>query len=193
MRYASDRKEISRQKMLAAASRAIRAEGPTGISVASVMSEAGLTHGAFYHHFESKDELVASAVDFMIDGMFDQLNAWVREKAPNEALAAIIDNYLSIKHCASRETGCPISALGSDGPMLDIKAQSSMSRGVRERHQLIVELLQKINDPTPDVSAYSIQAELVGALINARLSPHHQREAMLEASRTALKKRYLAQ
>lgn len=178
--------------MLSAASRAIRSEGPDGVSVASVMSQAGLTHGAFYHHFESKDELIASAVDFMIDGMFDQMDAWIRGKAPSDALAAIIDNYLSIQHCASRETGCPISALGSHSPMLDIKAQSSMSRGVRERHKLIVELLQKISDPTPDTSAYSIQAELVGALINARLSSRQQRDAMLEASRTALKKRYLA-
>lgn len=191
MRYGTDHRQNSRQKVLAAASRAMRANGPDGVSVSSVMSEAGLTHGAFYHHFASKDDLITSAVDFMIDGMFDQLDAWTAGKTPREALGAIIDNYLSLQHCASRETGCPISALGSDGPRLDSNSRAAMSRGIHDRHQLFVALLQEILDPDPETSACSIQAELVGALINSRLSPPDQREAMLAASRNSLKRRYL--
>ena len=67
MRYDNEHKQKTRAKVLQAAARALRSEGPERVGVAAVMAEAGLTHGGFYAHFKSKDELIAAAIGHMFD------------------------------------------------------------------------------------------------------------------------------
>ena len=68
MRYPEGHKEAVRERIVRIASKMLRKEGPTGISIPGVMKKAGLTHGAFYVHFKKRDELVAAAVNFAADG-----------------------------------------------------------------------------------------------------------------------------
>src|ERR1700736_5346540 len=101
MRYDSEHKERTRERLLAEAATAIKTEGPDRIGIAAIMGKAGLTHGGFYAHFGSKEELVAAA----IERMFEQTGASFRKRVdglpPAEALAHFIDFYLSPLHFES--------------------------------------------------------------------------------------------
>lgn len=190
MRYSAQHKEESRRKVLAATAKALRENGPEGISVASVMSEAGLTHGGFYGHFESKSELIARTIEYMFDAAAAKLEEQTANRPPREALAAYVDFYLSGSHCAARQTGCPVAALGSDIPRLDPASREAFAQGVARRQRSLAALMRQAGEADPQASASSLIAELLGALINARLADEEGREAILEASRQALYARY---
>src|SRR3569623_2604629 len=113
MRYDPEHKQKTREKVLDAAAEAIRTEGPHKLGVAGVMAKAGLTHGGFYAHFQSKEDLVAQAIDHMFAR--SQLKRIDREEglAPAEKLVAFIDHYLSPGPRAS-PIGSPLPALTAD-------------------------------------------------------------------------------
>src|SRR5271167_834435 len=118
MRYDADQKQRTHNQILAEAATAIRAKGPDRMVVAEVMSKAGLTHGGFYAHFASKDDLIAEAIGEMFrqaGGKFDRIAG---ELAPAEALATYIDFYLSAEHRDARSSGCPLPTLSADLPRL---------------------------------------------------------------------------
>ena len=102
-RYGKDHKLATRRRIIAAAGRRLKRDGIDGSGVAALMADAGLTNGAFYAHFDSKEDLVASAVA-------DQLRA-EREAFSTQSLEEIIRGYLSIEHRNDREGGCPSAAL----------------------------------------------------------------------------------
>ena len=190
MRYSADHKQESRRKVLAAAASAIREHGPEGVSVAAVMAEAGLTHGGFYAHFPSKSSLIAAAIDTMFDESSARLDKVMKGKDARAALSAHIDGYLSSAHCRARDSGCPFAALGSDVPRLDAAAQAAFARGTTRRQQRLMELLRGAGVADAETAAHSLRSELLGALVGARLAAPPDREAVLEASRRALKQRF---
>ncbi len=93
MRYDSEHKERTRKRVLREAANAIRAEGPDRIGVAALMAKAGLTHGGFYAHFASKDDLIAQAITQMFDDRYEHWAARTKDLEPAEALDAFIDGY----------------------------------------------------------------------------------------------------
>src|SRR5580692_7828040 len=107
MRYDSEHKERTRGRVLKEAAKAIRAEGPHRIGVAGIMANAGLTHGGFYAHFASKDDLVVAAIGQMFDEGAERVERETAGRSPAEGLAAYIDFYLSKDHRDARTTGCP--------------------------------------------------------------------------------------
>src|SRR5215469_6082373 len=98
MRYADSHKHETRKALLQAASAQLREKGPDGISVASVMTAAGLTHGGFYAHFKSKDALLAEALADTFAHSRKRMSRLLDGLAPREALAAYIDSYVSAEH-----------------------------------------------------------------------------------------------
>lgn len=190
MRYDTEHKQKTRVAVLQAAAKAIRADGPERIVVAGVMAEAGLTHGGFYAHFKSKDDLVTAA----IGQMFEEARArWERETAertPAGGLLAYIDFYLSKKHRDARGFGCPMAALASDLPRLPEPAREQFADGVRRSTARLGEKLAVLGHAGADVEARSVIAELIGALSLARIEPDAKRsDAILAASREQLKRR----
>ena len=95
MRYDAEHKSKTRQRVLKEAAKAIRAEGPHQISVASVMAEAGLTHGGFYAHFASKDDLVAAAIDQMFAEGVSRIVLEIGARPPAEIRAPLAARYHS--------------------------------------------------------------------------------------------------
>ena len=190
MRYETEHKQKTRAMVLQAAAKAIRADGPDRVAVAGVMAEAGLTHGGFYAHFKSKDELVAAA----IGQMFEEARArWERETAergPADGLVAYIDFYLSKKHRDARGFGCPMAALASDLPRLSEPAREQFADGVQRSTARLGEQLAALGHAAAEVEARSMIAELIGALSLARIEPDAKRsDAILAASRKQLKQR----
>jgi AcrR family transcriptional regulator len=102
-RYGKDHKQATRRRIIEAAGRRLKRDGIDGSGVAALMADAGLTNGAFYAHFDSKEDLVASAVA-------DQLREQ-RETFSTQSLEEIVRGYLSTEHRDDREGGCPSAAL----------------------------------------------------------------------------------
>jgi TetR/AcrR family transcriptional repressor of nem operon len=190
MRYHSEHKQQTHDKVLRAAARAIREQGPERVSVAAVMAEAGLTHGGFYAHFPSKEALVAASIAYMFERTDARLADSLPGKSPREALVAYIDFYLSEGHCAARDRGCPMAALGSDLPRLDAVSKKTFAAGMARLTKRLAGLLKAMDVDDPRSAADSLRAELLGALLSARLIGARERKAVLEASRHALRQRF---
>ncbi len=141
----------------------MRRDGIPSVGVAELMTEAGLTHGGFYRHFESRDDLVAEAVHTALAHGFEPVRAAAKRGGP-EAVAAIIDMYLSRRHRDRPETGCAVAALPTDIARTDPRARAAYSRQVRTYIGLLAELTPA-RDPD---EAHLILAALVGALALAR-------------------------
>jgi TetR/AcrR family transcriptional regulator, transcriptional repressor for nem operon len=108
MRYPKDQKQATRQRILEAAGRRFKEDGIDGAGVAAVMSDAGLTNGAFYAHFKSKEDLVANV---LADQVRAQRHAFDAELSDGAGLEAIIRAYLSPQHRDQCADGCPSAAL----------------------------------------------------------------------------------
>src|SRR5262245_9025425 len=190
MRYDADHKERTRKRVLGEAARAIRAQGPHRVAVAEVMAKAGLTHGGFYAHFGSKDELVAAAVARMFDEAVETFHRLTKGKPPAEALRAYLDMYLSPRHRDSRATGCPMPALAADLPRLDEPARDQFALGVGRLTAGVAGLLSALGHADPEGLASSAFAEMVGAVSLARgVADPGQSNAILRRSHSRLKAR----
>ena len=191
MRYDSEHKLKTRERVLAVAAEAIRSQGPHRVGVAAVMSEAGLTHGGFYAHFASKDELVTAAIDHMfIDarGRFEKYAP--SDKAPAEALSGYIDFYLSPRHRDAMGRGCPVAALAADVPRLCEASRERFSEGVRGLSERIAAPLIQLGFADASALSRSVLAELLGTLALARSEPDPQRsDAILADARGLIKRR----
>jgi TetR/AcrR family transcriptional repressor of nem operon len=156
-------KAANHERIVKTASRRIRRDGIDSVRVAELMSDAGLTHGGFYRHFGSRDDLVAEAIDTALAQGSERVQAAATLGGP-EALAAIIEGYLSALHRDTPETGCAVSALPADIARTNSRARSAYSRQVRSYLDLLAGLAPA-RDPD---EAHLILAALVGALVLAR-------------------------
>ena len=168
MRYNPEHKQRTHEKVLHEAAQAIRLQGPDRISIAELMTNAGLTHGGFYAHFKSKDELVAEAVDWMFAERRAAFAKYLESKAPADALATYIDMYLSPRHRDHREQGCPVAALGGDLVRLPELARERFDAGIRRLVSNLANLLQQCGHESPEPLAHSVFCEMLGALILSR-------------------------
>jgi TetR/AcrR family transcriptional regulator, transcriptional repressor for nem operon len=108
MRYSKDHKQATRQRILEAAGRRFKQDGIDGAGVATVMSDAGLTNGAFYAHFSSKEDLVANV---LADQLRIQRISFDAEPSDRAGLEAFVRTYLSPEHRDQSAEGCPSAAL----------------------------------------------------------------------------------
>jgi TetR/AcrR family transcriptional repressor of nem operon len=190
MRYDAEHKEKTRARVLKEAAKAIRAEGPHRIAVAGVMASAGLTHGGFYAHFRSKDDLVAAAVELMFIDAKTRFAKETGDRPPAEGLSAYIDFYLSPRHRDARATGCPVTALAADLPRLEGDVRAQYGLGVERLAGRIAGQLAELGREDADALGRSVLAELVGALSLSRaVADAEQSDRILETSRAALKQR----
>jgi TetR/AcrR family transcriptional repressor of nem operon len=190
MRYDTDHKERMHRQILAEAAIAIRAKGPDRVGVAEVMSRLGLTHGGFYAHFESKDDLIAQAITYMFDETFARFLRKTEGVEPQKGLADFIDYYLSTIHRDARSRGCALAALSGDLPRLTEVARARFTEGVERLSGAIGKLLKKLNVENVEVMALSAVSEIVGALALSRaVADPKLSEQILRASRGAVKAR----
>jgi TetR/AcrR family transcriptional repressor of nem operon len=108
MRYSKDHKQATKRRVLEAAGRRFKQDGIDGAGVAAVMSDAGLTNGAFYAHFASKEDLVANV---LADQLRAQRQSFDAEAPDRAGLEAFVRSYLSPEHRDQRADGCPSAAL----------------------------------------------------------------------------------
>jgi TetR/AcrR family transcriptional regulator, transcriptional repressor for nem operon len=156
-------KAASHERIVEVASRRIRRDGIDNVSVSELMNEAGLTHGGFYRHFDSRDELVAEAIAAALAQGSQRVRAST-ETGQTVALAAVVDGYLSRLHRDKPETGCAVAALPTDIARADARARAAYSQQVRS----YIDLLTELTPARDRDEAQLILAALVGALVLAR-------------------------
>ena len=187
MRYEPDYKAKTRQKVLAEAAKTMRAEGVQGMGVAAVMAKAGLTHGAFYAHFESKDDLISETIKEMAlaaRGRFDTVTA---ELGPEDALRAYVTFYLSPRHRDNSETSCPLPWLAGEIPRLGAPSRKRYGASVAGLAELVASRLRAMDHADAEGAASSVVAELVGALALSRaVGEKAQSDAILARSRDSI-------
>ncbi|MCZ8254261.1 MAG: TetR/AcrR family transcriptional regulator [Polaromonas sp.] len=161
-------KEASHERIVSVAARAIRRSGYDGTGVADIMKEAGLTHGAFYAHFASREAMLAEAATrACAEGL--ALTAGVVAAAPPEqALEAMLRGYLSQEHVEHIEMGCPLVALGSETARQAPEVRRATTRHIKEMIDLVARQSPDWGQPGAHDRALVTVATMVGALLLAR-------------------------
>jgi AcrR family transcriptional regulator len=164
------KKEQTRERILRAAARAIRKHGYEGVGVADVMKDAGLTHGGFYAHFESRDALLAAAAEQAgLESAASLARALTKAK-PGEELMAIVDTYLADSHVTAAENGlgCAIAAAGTEVPRQCPEVRRVVSRRIKELIGLVEQQFPEWGRNAAHEKGMSVVATLIGALMLAR-------------------------
>jgi TetR/AcrR family transcriptional regulator, transcriptional repressor for nem operon len=161
-------KEVTHERIVDAAARAIRRSGYAGTSVADIMKQAGLTHGGFYAHFHSREAMLAEAAD---RAGADAVAASARIAAavpPEQALRQLMSAYLSKEHVNSAESGCPVAALGSEMPRQAPEVRRAATRRIKEMIDVVARHLPDWGQPGAHERALVIVSAMSGALLLAR-------------------------
>ena len=182
------RKELSHERIVETASRAIRRGGFDGVGVADIMKEAGLTHGGFYAHFPSRDALVIEALERAGEELAkasERVASDTRLEGKSPFYKAVVA-YLSDAHLKGVEQGCAVAALVSEMPRQSPEVRRAGSRSVLD---LVARVKQAL--PRHAAAAPVIASQLVGALQLARaLGPNAEGKALLAAVREHLLAQY---
>jgi len=168
MASAPSRKELTHDRIVQVAARAIRRSGYQGTGVADLMKEAGLTHGGFYAHFASRDALLAEAADRAGAEGIEGLSRIAATAPAGESLSALITAYLSRAHVDHPELGCPVAALGSEMPRQAPEVRRAATLRIKELIDLIGRQLPNWGEPGAYEEALVLFATLAGTLMLAR-------------------------
>jgi TetR/AcrR family transcriptional regulator, transcriptional repressor for nem operon len=167
MRVSKETMAEHREQILAAAAARFRERGFDGISVAELMKEVGLTHGGFYGHFSSKEELMALAVS---RAMSDAAARWqkVIDEAPGDPLGALAKHYLSMRHHDHPETGCLFATLGSELARQPASVRNAVTEGRTQFFDMTARIVPGPTRADRKKRAMAIVASMVGGMILAR-------------------------
>lgn len=180
------RKDISHERIVAAAARAIRRGGFQGVGVADIMKEAGLTHGGFYAHFRSRDALLTEALERAGRDTEAHVRHGVNQRRARGAspLRALVEAYLSDRHLTEIETGCAVAALASEMPRQTDEVREASAQRVRD---MLAGVRRALPEDAAAQSAAAVASQMVGALQLARaLGDNSEGRALLKAARQML-------
>ncbi len=190
MRYDADQKQKTHQRVVGEAARAIREFGPDKVGVATLMAQAGLTHGGFYAHFSSKDDLVEQAVDYMFEERVAVLQKAAEAGDPAKGLHDYVDLYLSTGHCRRRDLGCPVVALSGDLARMPASARGRFEKGFQSLSAALSELMRATGLANADALAKTVLIEMVGAVSIARaVADGACAASILEQTKKSVKKK----
>jgi AcrR family transcriptional regulator len=161
-------KDATHERIVSVAARAIRRSGYDGTGVADLMKEAGLTHGAFYSHFASREAMVAEAARRACAESAAAAAKVVASVPPDRALASMFGAYLSRDHLEHVDIGCPLAALGSETSRQAPEVRRVATRHVKEMIDLVARQSPDWGQPSAHERALVSIATMVGALLLAR-------------------------
>jgi TetR/AcrR family transcriptional regulator, transcriptional repressor for nem operon len=167
MRVSRIQAEENRQKVIDVASRLFREHGFDGIGLKDLMKGAGLTQGAFYKQFASKEDLAAQASRRALESASSRWTAAAGAN-PKDPLGAVIAFYLSMGHCAARMDGCPVVALGSDAARQGPDVKASFEAGIRQYLELLGSWTGSPKSKKSRAKAMTMLSTMVGAVLLSR-------------------------
>jgi TetR/AcrR family transcriptional repressor of nem operon len=187
MRYSSSHKTQTRERIVEQAARDFRARGLDGVGVAEIMKDAQLTHGGFYRHFASKEELYAESVAHSLDELGDLLLGLNANASRSERLRAVLAYYLSEEHCGTPGGGCPVAALASEIARQPDQVREAYQQALLNYQQRLQILMPGETEAARTAAFQQCFGAMAGALMVARsvVSPD-MRRSILENMRSFL-------
>jgi TetR/AcrR family transcriptional repressor of nem operon len=158
----------NRETVINVASLLFRERGFDGIGLKDLMKGAGLTQGAFYKQFASKEDLAAQASRRALESASRRWSAAAATN-PQDPLGAVIAFYLSMAHRGVRMDGCPVVALGSDAARQGADVKASFEAGIRAHLEILGRLIAETDGETPNGKAMAILSTMVGAVTLSRV------------------------
>lgn len=172
MRRSAEEKAETRTQIVRTAGRMIRSRGLAKTGVAEIMSEAGLTHGGFYRHFESKEDLAAEAVAEALADMQARLVAIAEKAPPGKALEAVLDTYLTEVHRDRPDRGCVMASVGMEAQRAGGGVQAAYENGIEKLLTLYAGLIEAPTRQQARDRADAVLSVMVGGLLLARALKH---------------------
>jgi len=187
MRYPPQHKAEVHQQIVKDASRRIRAEGMSGAAVSAMMRDSGLTHGGFYKHFGSKDELLMESLSEAFREIADRLAQAGEQSKPETAWKAIVKAYLSLEYCDHVEYGCPLTALAPELARTDKTTKPRIFEELKKYRSRMLPYMPGRRTADKERAFFSIFSTMVGAIEIARMLPEPvMREKVLASARDLL-------
>jgi TetR/AcrR family transcriptional repressor of nem operon len=182
MRYRPEHKAEIHQKIVNDASRRVRAEGLTGAAVSAVMRDAGLTHGGFYKHFGSKDELLLESLSEAFREMAECLARAAEESRPGTAWKTVVKAYLSPEHCDHPECGCPLAALAPELARADQAMKVQILGELTKYKDRMLPFMPGRRVADKERNFVVIFSTMIGAISIARILPDSAARAIVRAT-----------
>ena len=174
MPWSKEYKNETRRRIMEAAAKTFRAHGTAGAGLTDVMREAGLTHGGFYAHFKSKDELIAAALKAANSARIANFKDVVSQSPDKSAIGFAVDSYVNSRHREHPENGCSVATLGSELSREKGAARHQMSENVKGWLETLAQFAPGSNARDKMRVATGTYAAMIGGLIMARAveDPH---------------------
>jgi TetR/AcrR family transcriptional regulator, transcriptional repressor for nem operon len=191
MRKSKQEAAATRQRIVKAAAAAFRKNGMAATGLDDLMADAGLTHGGFYRHFDSKDQIVAEACTAAADSLVGQLVASASGKSPQRGLKTIVETYLSAAHRDEPANGCPLAALGSEMARGDQRTRAAATQALLKLVEVIAAQFGKTRPEVARRRALVAAATMIGALTMSRIVTDSELSAgiLREAEKQLVKSR----
>jgi|ERR1700677_4191635 TetR/AcrR family transcriptional regulator, transcriptional repressor for nem operon len=187
MRYRPEHKAEVHQKIVRDASRRVRTEGLNGAAVTAVMRDTGLTHGGFYKHFESKDELLLESLREAFREISDTLAHAAQQPHPEAPWKAIVKAYLSLEYCDHAERGCPLTALAPELARVDKRMRGQIFTELVKYKDRMLPFMPGRRTADKERAFFSIFSTMIGAIEIARMLPEPtMREKVLATAKDFL-------
>jgi TetR/AcrR family transcriptional regulator, transcriptional repressor for nem operon len=168
MRYSRRHKEETHNRLLKKAAEAFRCNGVQGTGIAPLMGQLGLTHGGFYAHFGSKNELIAQATGPMFEDSLAERMLAAAEAAPQgKGVRAIVNHYLSPEHRDSRE-GCALAGLAGEMARQPEPVRNAYISAMNHRLKRIAALLPGDDEKARFDRARLLMAGMAGTMMIAK-------------------------
>lgn len=159
----------TRRRIVKTASAEFRRNGINGTGLSDLMSAAGLTHGGFYRHFDSKDQLVAESCAAGVDSMVASLTSALSRKTKRSGLEAVAASYLSKEHRDDSSGGCPFVALGSELVRSDDTTRSVATDGFLKLVDIIAAQFSRTRPDVAKARALVALSTMIGAVTISRM------------------------
>lgn len=170
MRYSREHKQETHDRIVRKASVRLREKGAHGIGVADLMKEAGLTHGGFYAHFDSREALVMEAFAYAMDRSMEHWRKLTDEATPEKRLALVAESYLSTLHRDNPGTGCSIPALGAEIARESPKARKAFAGKLDEMIEQLADYIPNLPRKAARKQAIATLATMAGTMLLARIA-----------------------
>jgi len=184
MRYSADHKERTRERIVRAAARRFRSRGSDGAVIGDLMRDLRLTHGGFYRHFDSKEDLFAEAFSLSLRELGDRVTRAVEAAPEGKELNALIDAYLDVDHLNDVAGGCPVAALASEVARRPRSARGPYLQALRAHIQRMERFIPADRAETRRERAIALFTGMAGTLTVARaFTEDHDRRAILDGAK----------
>jgi len=170
MRYSKEHKQETHARIVRKASVRLREKGAHGVGVADLMKEAGLTHGGFYAHFDSRDALVIEAFAHAMDRSTERWRKMVSETPPEKRLTTMVENYLTAAHRDDPGHGCAVPALSADIARESPKTRKAFAAKVEQMIDMMADQIPEVPRKAARKQAAAALATMMGTLVLARVT-----------------------